>query len=90
MNTKNKIKTADEIAELCEHLDGRENRRAINALFRAQDQSHLYPILGDFDATQRAIKRVQKYMRESGHNLAGLEYALSLEDELSRIVNSES
>lgn len=77
------------IARLAEHLDGNANRAFINKEFRAADESHLWPINGKFDATERAIRAVRRYMRESGDDLAGLAYAYALDEELSRIVNSE-
>ena len=78
----------DAIVERAERYTGRANRAAINREFRAADESHLWPVNGRFDATERAIRRVYRYMRESGEDLAGLEYALALDAELSRIVNA--
>lgn len=75
------------IVRRAEHLNGRANRAAINRAFREADQSHLWPINGKFDATERAIRRVRSFMREGGYDLAGLEYALALDEELTRIVN---
>lgn len=77
----------DAIVERAERYTGRANRAAINRAFRAADESHLWPINGRFDATERAIRRVQRYMRETGEDLTGLAYALLLDDELSRVVN---
>lgn len=77
------------IAERAEHLNGRANRTAINRAFREADQSHLWPINGRFDATERAIRAVRRFMREGGYDLTGLEYAYALDAELSRIVNEE-
>lgn len=63
--------------------------RQINAIFRGQDDSALWPICGRFNATDRAIRRLRK-LRRAGLELAsGLEYWLALEGEISRIVNSE-
>lgn len=62
--------------------------RKINAAFRAADESHLYPINGRFDATERAIRRVRKLMQANG-SMGGLEYAYVLDSEISRIVNAE-
>ena len=78
------------IVERAERYNGRANRAAINRAFRAADESHLWPINGRFDATERAIRAVRRYMRESGYDLAGLEYALAVDGELSRIVNMMS
>lgn len=78
----------DKIVERAERYNGRRaNRAAINRAFRAADESHLWPIRGRFNATERAIRAVQRYTNESGDDLAGLEYALALDAELSRIVN---
>ena len=39
--------------------------RQINAHFRRHDDSHLYPICGRFNATERAIRRVRR-LRKHG------------------------
>lgn len=77
----------DSIVERAERYTGRANRAAINRAFRAADESHLWPVRGRFNATERAIRRVQHFMREGGYDLTGLEYALALDAELSRVVN---
>lgn len=59
--------------------------RAINAHFRANDCSHLWPICNKFDATERAIRRLRKLQLFNG----GLEYFYALEAEITRIVNAE-
>lgn len=59
-------------------------KRQINKYFRENDESQKWPICGRFNATNRAIRRVRKNFSE----LQGLEYALTLESEISRIVNS--
>ena len=69
--------------------NSRANRTAINKIFRKYDDSNLWPIKGRFNATDRAIRRAQKFNRETGRDMAGLEYCLFLESEISRIVNSE-
>ena len=76
--------TAEQIAEITNDKDGIANIRAINKLYRDQDESDLWPILNKFNATDRAIGRVRKY------NIAifGLEYCYALEAELSQIVNA--
>lgn len=68
--------------------DSKENITAINKIFRQYDESFLWPINGRFCATERAIKTAQKFNRETGSDMAGLEYCLFLESEISRIVNS--
>lgn len=77
------------IAERAERYNGRANRAAINRAFRAADDSLLWPIYGRFNATERAIRAVQRFMRDAGVDLSGLEYAYAVEAELSRIVNAE-
>jgi hypothetical protein len=61
--------------------------RAINALFRAQDESSLWPINGRFNATERGIRNTQKLMLATGETDI-LVYALALEEEITRIVNN--
>lgn len=77
------------IARLAEPYTGNANRAFINREFREADESHLWPICGRFDATERAIRSVRRFMRDSGVELAGFEYAYALDEELSRIVNAE-
>ena len=81
--------TPYQIAEQTDHLDGTENIAAINKLFRSQDDSHLWPINGAFNATERAIRRVRRAMSEGLDIAGGLEYALAVESEISDIVNSQ-
>ena len=76
----------DRIAERAKRYTGRANRAAINKAFRAADESHLWPINNRFDATERAIRAVRRFMHEAGE-LSGLEYALALDAALSRVVN---
>ena len=60
------------------------SKRVINAYFRANDESHKWPICNKFDATERAIRR----LRRSGmYPHGGLEYFCALDAEISRIVN---
>ena len=72
----------DRIAERAERYTGRANRAAIDRMFRAADESHLWPLRGRFSATERAIRRVRRFMREAGE-LSGL----ALDAELSRVVD---
>lgn len=84
------IRTADEIARIAD--DGRTGlgqRRLINNLYRAQDDSKLWPIRGRYNVTERAIRKARWFERESQCFMGGLEYCLFLEDEMSRIVNDE-
>lgn len=60
------------------------SRRQISAYFREHDDSHLWPVCGRFNATERAIRRT----RRKGFGVhGGLEYYLAIEFELSEIVN---
>ena len=60
--------------------------REINKLFREHDESHLFLICGEFNATERAIRRLRKFLR--GHSSSGgIEYTCMLEAEISNIVN---
>jgi hypothetical protein len=79
--------TPYQIAERAERYEGRANIAAINRLFRRQDESHLWPINGRFDATERAIRRVRRLARDGACIEPGLEYALALDSEISTIVN---
>ena len=80
--------TAEQIAELTENKDGSANIRAINKYYRDQDESRLYPINNRFNATERAIRRVRAYSKQTGA-IYGLEYCYMIESELSNIVNNE-
>lgn len=62
--------------------------RQLNAEFRKQDESHLYPIHNKFDVTERAIRRVRK-MAQSCGPFYGSEYVAVMEDEITNIVNDE-
>jgi hypothetical protein len=80
--------TPYEIAETALAYEGRRNRAAINKHFRRQNQSHLYPVNGRFDATERAIRRIRRLERDGLCLGDGLEYALALDAEISAIVNA--
>lgn len=60
--------------------------RVINAYFRANDESHKWPICNRFNVTERAIRRLRKQQMYNG----GLEYFLAIDAEISRIVNYEN
>ena len=62
--------------------------RQINAYFRKNDDSHLWPVCGRFNATERAIRRVRRQRRAGLEVFPGLEYYLTLESEIGKIVNS--
>jgi hypothetical protein len=78
------ILTAEQIAKRTVDKEGIANIRAINKLYRMQDDSHLYPVNNRFNATERAIRRI----RRGGMAIYGLEYCCVLETEISDIVNS--
>jgi len=59
--------------------------RVINSYFRANDDSHNWPICNKFNVTERAIRRLRKTQMYNG----GLEYFMALDNEISSIVNSE-
>jgi hypothetical protein len=83
-------KTAEQIWSDAERnsTTARYERVLINQAFRAQDDSHKWPINGRFNVTERAIRAARRFERESGCMMTGLEYALFLDAEISRIVNS--
>ena len=82
--------TAEQISHNAEKYNGRANRAAINRAFRAQDESHLYPVCNRFNVTERAIRRLRRYERAGACIGDGFEYALTLETEMSHIVNVEA
>lgn len=64
--------------------------RSVNKEFRAKDESKLWPILGSFNATERAIKRARKLIQEGLVLEDGdEEYASLLDLILGEIVNAE-
>ena len=75
----------EDIARRYQHLDGVANIRAINRDFRWQDESEKWLVSGRFNATERAIRRLRRLQTA----IYGLEYALTLDNEISRIVNGE-
>jgi hypothetical protein len=79
--------TPEQIAKYTDDLNGVANIKAINKMFRDQDESNLWPISGKFNATNRAIKKAQWFCRETGESKYGLEYALLIDSILSEIVN---
>ena len=80
--------TQEQIAEQAQDATSiRAERIIINALYRKQDDSHLWPLCNKFNATNRAINRVLKFERDSGCGLYGLEYCYAIDNEISNIVN---
>ena len=63
--------------------------REINRHFRNEDESDKWPICGKFNVTERAIRKLREYRRQGMIINEGLEYYLSLEAEISDIVNDE-
>jgi len=57
--------------------------RKINKIFHRYDESDKWPIRGDFDVTERAIRRIRKNF---GGALDPLEYIYALDNEISDIV----
>jgi len=57
--------------------------RVINAYFRANDTSHMWPICNKFNVTERAIRRLRKLQHYNG----GYGYFLALDSEIGEIVN---
>lgn len=84
-----RIKTPEEIAELTRDIaPGLASIRAINRLYRRQDESHLFPIRGRFNVTERAIRQARQYQRDAGA-VGGFEYCYLLDSLISQIVNDE-
>jgi hypothetical protein len=82
-------KMIEDIARETEHLTGQANIRAINKLFLGQDESHLWPISGKFNATRRAIRTARKIRAEFHEPIEGLEYCILLDSVISEIVNND-
>lgn len=81
--------TAEQIAKATNDKNGQANIKAINSLYREQDESDLWPIRGKFNVTERAIKRARKFRQEVTGPLYGLEYCLLLEGIMNEIVNND-
>ena len=78
--------TAEQIAKATDHAEGRANRRAIFAAYRAADDSHLWPICGRFSVVERAIRQQQRYERHYGPSY-GIELCYAIDARISDIVN---
>jgi hypothetical protein len=59
----------------------------INKIALSEDESHLFPIRGRYNVTERAIKNLAPHV-EQHPRMGGFEYALMLDGEISRLVNS--
>ena len=64
-----------------------KEKRAINKEFRLKDESHLWPIRSQFNATERAIRQARELMRYNGEFGSCFEYKAVLEGLISKIVN---
>jgi hypothetical protein len=64
-----------------------QNIRKINKQFRQKDESHLWPINGEFNVTDRAIRRLARQLKT--HGIPFDDYKSALEQEISQIVNNE-
>lgn len=76
----------EQIAEVTDCKEGLSNIKAVNKLYRAQDESHLWPIRNRFNATERAIRQARSLQRDIGA-VYGLEYCCLLSNLISQIVN---
>ena len=64
--------------------------RRVNKEMRARDESHLYPVCGRFNVTNRAINAVRAY-RRAGYNVYDADhYEHMLENTISEMINSNS
>ena len=65
-----------------------QTRRSVNKALRLKDDSHLWPINGAFNATDRAIARIAR-QEKMGLVIDDLEsYKAAVEQEISQIVNN--
>ena len=74
--------------EAAEDYDGVAARRRINKVYRDHDESHLWPVNGRFNLTERAIRMVRRAEQKGMLLDDGLEYAMAIEMYMSKIVNS--
>lgn len=63
--------------------------RAINREMRQRDDSHLWPILGKFSVTERAIRQARYIRRKGSECYDATEYRALLDNLESAIVNDE-
>lgn len=64
-------------------------KKEIDREFLKQDDSHLWPVRGKFNATKRAIGRIKRAEKNGLCIESPLEYALTLDAEISSIVNGK-
>ena len=62
-------------------------KKQIDREFLKQDESRLWPVRGKFNATKRAIGRIKRAEKNGLYIDSPLEYALTLDAEISSIVN---
>ena len=62
-------------------------KKQIDREFLKQDESRLWPVRGKFNATKRAIGRIKRAEKNGLCIESPLEYALTLDAEISSIVN---
>ncbi len=79
----------ENVAQFYDHLNGQANRKAILAHFLANDESHLWPILGSYNVTCAAINILRERENLRGESLYGLELSLELDQIISDLVNQE-
>ena len=82
------MKTPEQVWKMFKHLDEPQFTREVNLYFREQDESHLWPINGRFNATERAIRKARQYRRDTGSGY-WLEYIYLLDSLIEEIVNEE-
>lgn len=61
----------------------------VNRLYREKDDSHLWPIKGRFNVTERAIRKARWFRSEAGECSSRIEYEYLLDGIISEIVNDE-
>lgn len=79
--------TPDQIADAVKDLTGKKQLMEINRLLREQDESHLWPIYGKFNCTNRAIRKAQE-LRSYHGDMGPLEYCMLVDSIISAIVNN--
>ncbi len=62
-------------------------KREINARYRTKDDSHLWPICGRFNVTERAIRQARKLAHYNGEFNSSYEYEAVLDHLCGQIVN---
>ncbi len=79
----------DKLATRVQDLPERAAMTQINAAFRRTDESHLWPISGQYNVTDRAIRQLAAIRRDGCGPHVGLEYILALDSLISQLVNQE-